>query len=507
MHPTGNLVVLVCRLFWGMVNMTSLIKKYHNEFKNQTRTVVDLTTAVFSQIEAKEPSVHAYISTFKEDALEKAAQIDAKFVKGEDLPLLAGIPIAIKDNMHIKNKRSTCGSKMLENFVAPFNATVVNHLEKQQAIFTGKVNMDEFAMGSSTENSAFFTTNNPWHPDYVPGGSSGGSAAAVAAGEAIVSLGSDTGGSIRQPAAFCGLVGLKPTYGRVSRYGLVAFASSLDQIGPFTRTVEDAAIVLESLCGQDKHDATSSNQAVPAFSKQLKKDIKGLKIAVPKELFGDVIDYKVKQRVAEALDVLVKQGASYEEVSMPSLNLSIATYYVIAPAEASSNLARFDGVRYTKRIENAANLTDMFTQTRGKYFGDEVKRRILLGTFALSSGYYDAYYLKAQKARTFIKQDFNKVFQKFDVVLSPTTPTMPFKKGEHTDDPVAMYLADLATIPANMTGLPAMSIPCGFVDGLPVGLQLVGKAFAESTLFNVGDCYQSVTDFHTKVPQGVSYEI
>lgn len=487
--------------------MASLIKHYHEQFKNQDRSVLDLTESIFSCIETQEPIIKSYITTFKESALEKAAQLDIQFSKGEDLPLLAGIPMAIKDNMHIKDKRSTCGSKMLEHFIAPFESTAIQRLTAQGVIYTGKANMDEFAMGSSTENSAFFTTSNPWNTDCVPGGSSGGSAASVAAGEAIVSLGSDTGGSIRQPAAFCGIVGVKPTYGRVSRYGLVAFASSLDQIGPFSRHVEDAAIVLESICGQDPHDATSSNVGVPAFSKQLKKEIKGLRIAVPKELFGDAIDDAIKEKVTCALDLLVQHGASYEEVSMASLNASIATYYIIAPAEASSNLARFDGVRYTQRAKAAQNLKEMFTRTRGEFFGPEVKRRIILGTFALSSGYYDAYYLKAQKARTLIKQDFNRVFEKFDVILSPTTPTLPFKKGEHTDDPLAMYLADLATIPANMAGLPALSLPCGFVEGLPVGMQLIGKAFDESMILNVGDFYQSVTDFHTQVPKGVFYEI
>ena len=478
----------------------SIILELHKKLKSGALKSSDLVTETFTKIEQTDSDVHAFLSLQQETALKQAEAVDAKFAKGDDLSPLAGIPIGIKDNINIRGVKTTCSSKILENFVSPFNATVIEKVLQADMIPVGKLNLDEFAMGSSTENSAFGATKNPWDLGCVPGGSSGGSAATVAAGQVPLSLGSDTGGSIRQPAAFCGVVGLKPTYGRVSRYGLVAFASSLDQIGPFTRTVEDASLVLEAICGHDANDATSSQQSVPSFHKNLTADIKGLKIAVPEELMSDVISPDVKEATIKALDELKALGATWDMVSIPSIKASIATYYIIAPAEASSNLSRYDGVRYTKRVK-ADSLREMYSKTRGEGFGDEVKRRIILGTFALSSGYYDAYYLKAQRARTLIIQEFDKTFADYDVVMTPTTPTKAFKFGEHTKDPLEMYVADIATISANMAGLPAMSIPCGFSDGLPIGVQLVGKAFDEQTILNVGHAYQQATQYHLQTPK------
>jgi aspartyl-tRNA(Asn)/glutamyl-tRNA(Gln) amidotransferase subunit A len=472
----------------------------HHELKNQRVTSVELTQRSLNTIESINPKINAFLSQCKDQALQKAEQADAAFKRGDDCSLLAGIPIAIKDNIHIKGIKTTCASLFLKEFVAPFNATVSTRLDHAGAVIVGKVNLDEFAMGSSTENSAFGPTKNPWDITKVPGGSSGGSAASVASGQVIASIGSDTGGSIRQPASFCGVVGVKPTYGRVSRYGLVAFASSLDQIGPLTQTVADSAALLNVICGHDPHDATSSQQQVPDFTKALTKDIKGLKIAVPSELLGDTIDDGVKEKVIAALDLFKSHGATWNRVSMPSFQAAIPTYYVIAPAEASANLARFDGVRYTTRAESE-NIRDMYIRSRSEGFGEEVKRRIILGTFVLSSGYYDAYYLKAQKARTLVQNDFNRIYSDHDVIMSPTSPTTAFSLGQHCDDPLAMYMADLATIPANMAGVPAMSIPCGFHEKLPVGLQIFAKAFDEETMLRVGDFYQSVTDFHNHRPE------
>jgi len=484
--------------------MSLSLKQLHEQLKNGDVTSTALVESSLHSFETQDSTYHTSLHLLKDQALEAASVIDDQYKKGQNLPPLAGIPIGIKDNINIKGVKTTCASKMLEHFVSPFNATVINKLNSQGAIPVAKLNLDEFAMGSSTENSAFGASKNPWNIDCVPGGSSGGSAAAVAANFVPVSLGSDTGGSIRQPAAFCGIVGLKPTYGRVSRYGLVAFASSLDQIGPFTRTVEDCATVLNAICGHDANDATSAQIETPDFTQALKKDIKGLKIAVPKELLDDRISDEIKSAMYKSLDVLKEAGATYEEVSMKSFDLAIATYYIIAPAEASSNLARYDGVRYTTRSSEAKNLRDMYTKTRGDLFGQEVQRRIILGTFALSSGYYDAYYLKAQKARTVIKEEFNSLFQKYDIVLTPTTPTPAFKFGEH-DNPLSMYLADLATIPGNMAGIPGLALPSGFSkEGLPLGIQLYGKAFDEETLLNVGDLFQSLTTHHLKHPELVS---
>lgn len=482
--------------------MRSLLE-LNKELKERTLTCTALVEDVFKRIQATDAKVKAYVSLMESQALEQAHKLDVRFDKGDALGPLAGIPLAVKDNICIKQTRTTCSSKMLEKYISPFTATSVQNCLDAGMIPIGKTNLDEFAMGSSTENSAFFTTRNPWHTDHAPGGSSGGSAATVAAAQVPVSLGSDTGGSIRQPASFCGVVGVKPTYGRVSRYGLVAFASSLDQIGTFSRSVEDAAAFLNVICGHDRHDATSLLAPVPDFTAALQGDVNGLRIAVPNYLLGDMIDDAVKERVIAALDRFKRMGATWDSVEMDSFKAAIATYYILAPAEASSNLARFDGVRYTYRAEGAQSLKEMFAKTRGEGFGPEVKRRIILGTYVLSSGYYDAFYLKAQKARTLIKEEFDRVFQDYDLVLNPTTATTAFKLGEKSGDPLQMYLSDIATIPANMAGLPAMSLPCGLSDGLPVGFQLTAKALDEETLLKAGYLYQKETAYHQALPEGI----
>ena len=415
---------------------------------------------------------------------------------------LFGLPIGVKDNIVTKNLRTTCASKILENFDPIYDATVVQKLQQANTVTIGKLNMDEFAMGSSNENSAFKAVHNPWNTDYVPGGSSGGSAASVAAGEVLFSLGSDTGGSIRQPAAYCGVVGMKPTYGRVSRFGLVAFASSLDQIGPITRTVEDNAYLLEAISGLDPMDSTSANVDVPNFVSSLTGDIKGLKIAVPKEYLGEGVGEEARNSVIEALKVLEGLGAVWEEVSLPHSKYALAAYYLLSSSEASANLARFDGVRYGYRSDNADTLIEMYKNTRAEGFGAEVKRRIMLGTFSLSSGYYDAYYKKAQKVRTLIKKDFEDVFQKYDVIVGPTTPTPAFKIGEKLDDPLTMYANDILTIPVNLAGVPGISVPCGFsTEGLPLGLQIIGKHFDESTIYRAAHAYEQATDYHKQFPK------
>jgi aspartyl-tRNA(Asn)/glutamyl-tRNA(Gln) amidotransferase subunit A len=467
------------------------------QIQSRKKTALDAVNDCFTEIERTDSRIQAYLSLTKEMALEKAAEVDKRLDAGEIRSSLAGVPIGLKDNLCLTGTHTTCGSKMLENFISPYTGTAVQKVLDADLIPVGKLNMDEFAMGSSTENSYFAKTKNPWNLTCVPGGSSGGSAATVASGQVLLSLGSDTGGSIRQPAAFCGVVGLKPSYGRVSRYGLVAFASSLDQIGPFANNVEDAAHLLNILCGHDVHDATSLQLPVPDFTKSLSSDIKGLRIAVPKELFGPEINDDVKACFQQALDTYKSLGATYDIVSMQSFNAALACYYIIAPAEASANLARFDGVRYTYRAQNTETLHEMMTKTRGEGFGEEVKRRILIGTFVLSSGYYDAYYLKAQKARTVIKNEFKRVFNDYDVILSPTTPSTAFTFGSK-EDPMSMYLNDIATIPANMAGLPGMSIPCGFSAGLPVGMQLVTNVLDEHTLLKAGYAFQQATDFHLK---------
>lgn len=477
------------------------VSELHDLLHKKEISVSDLVDESYKRISSVEDKVQAFLTLDEENARAAARKLDEKLGTDESKGLLFGMPIGIKDNIVTKNLRTTCASKILENFDPIYDATVIKKLQHAETITIGKLNMDEFAMGSSTENSAFQKTRNPWNLETVPGGSSGGSAASVAAGEVLFSLGSDTGGSIRQPAAFCGVVGLKPTYGRVSRFGLVAFASSLDQIGPITRNVEDNAYLLQAISGVDPMDSTSANVDVPNFVEALTGDIKGLKIAVPKEYLGEGVREEVRQSVLDALKVLEKLGAAWEEVSLPHSKYALATYYLLSSSEASANLARFDGVRYGYRTPNAENLIDMYKKTRAEGFGDEVKRRIMLGTFALSSGYYDAYYKKAQKVRTLIKKDFEDVFEKFDVIIGPTTPTPAFKIGEQVDDPLTMYANDILTIPVNLAGVPAISIPCGFTNGLPLGLQIIGKHFDESTVYRVAHAFEQATDFHKQKPQ------
>lgn len=453
---------------------------------------VELTRAVFERIEAVEEKVCSYVTLDKENALAKAAEA----VEGP----LAGIPIAIKDNMCTEGVKTTCSSKILGDFVPAYESTVTGKLKKQGYVLIGKTNLDEFAMGSSTENSAFGRTCNPWDLDRVPGGSSGGSAAAVAADECIAALGSDTGGSIRQPAAFCGVVGLKPTYGRVSRYGLVAFASSFDQIGPITKNVKDSAILLNAIAGHDKYDSTSTNVPVPDFTSSFGQDIKGMKIGVPSEFFVEGMDKEVDASVKEAIKKIESLGAELIEISMPHTGYAVAAYYILATSEASSNLARYDGVRYGLRAEGE-DLIDMYMKTRAEGFGAEVKRRIILGTYALSSGYYDAYYKKAQQVRTLIKQDFEKAFEKVDVIVTPTTPTPAFRAGEKTADPLQMYLSDILTISVNLAGVPGISVPCGFTSkGLPIGLQIIGKHFDEESVLKTAYAYEQDTEWHKRKP-------
>jgi aspartyl-tRNA(Asn)/glutamyl-tRNA(Gln) amidotransferase subunit A len=451
----------------------------------------EVARELLDRIEQENPRLNAFLTVNREGALARAQTLDAGIqAQMQSLPL-AGIPVAIKDNMCSMGLRTTCGSRILGNYTPPYTATAVARLEAAGAIILGKTNLDEFAMGGSNENSAFGPACNPHDTERVPGGSSGGSAVAVAAGLAPIALGSDTGGSIRQPASFCGVVGLKPTYGRVSRYGLVAFASSLDQIGPLANTVEDAARVLQVIAGRDRHDATSANVDVPDYLASLDTDVKGLRIGVPPECFGAGLHAEVKERVEAAINKLAAQGAQLVEVSLPHTQYAIAVYYLIATAEASSNLARYDGVRYGLRAQEARSLAEMYSKTRDLGFGAEVKRRIMLGTFALSSGYYDAYYEKAQRVRTMLTQDFERAFERCDVIVTPTAPTPPFKIGEKADDPLAMYLGDIDTVTINLAGLPAISVPCGSSSaGLPIGLQLIGKPFDEARLLGVASAYE-----------------
>lgn len=470
-------------------------KSLQERLHNKDLSVTDLVKEAYAQIQAQDEHIQAFLTLNEEDALETAKDLDNE--RGQAPEALFGLPIGIKDNIVTKGLRTTCASKFLENFIPLHDATVVDRIKKQKGVIIGKLNMDEFAMGSSNENSGFQVTRNPWDLERVPGGSSGGSAAAVASGMVPFALGSDTGGSIRQPAAFCGVVGMKPTYGRVSRFGLVAFASSLDQIGPFTRTVEDNAHLLTAISGLDAYDSTSADIDVPDFTKALTGEVKGLKIAVPKEYLGEGISEGVKEAVKKALSTLESLGAVVEEVSLPHSKYALATYYLLASSEASANLARFDGVRYGVRAE-AENLLDMYKKSRSQGFGPEVKRRIMLGTFALSSGYYDAYYKKAQKVRTLIKRDFEKVFEKYDVVIGPTTPTTAFKIGEKMDDPLTMYANDILTIPVNLAGVPAISVPCGLSDGLPVGLQIIGKPFAEETVYRTAHAYEQAANLNLR---------
>jgi len=456
--------------------------------------------AHFERLEKLEPVVKAFLAVLKEPALSRARAVDEKRRRGEPLGALAGVPIALKDNIQLEGVETTCASKILKGHIAAYDATVVRRLKEADAVFVGKTNLDEFAMGSSTENSAFQRTTNPWDPACVPGGSSGGSAAAVAARMAALSFGSDTGGSIRQPASFCGVVGLKPTYGLVSRYGLVAFASSLDQIGPFARTVEDAALALSVVGGHDPMDSTSAEKNPPA-DVPVPKDLKGLRVGLPREYFIDGLDKEVEKSVRAAVDVLKSLGASVTDVSLPHTKYAIATYYIIAPSEASANLARFDGIRYGYVDRTASNLEEVYEFTRGGGFGPEVKRRIMLGTYALSSGYYDAYYSKAQRVRTLMADDFKKAFRSVDVIACPTSPTPPFRFGEKVDDPVAMYLSDVFTIPSNLAGNASMSIPCGLsAKGLPIGLQLIADAFSEPRLLSAARAFETARPFPALKP-------
>lgn len=458
-------------------------------------TSEDIVKAYKSRIEDKEKDVQAFITTTLDEAVEKAQKVDSENRESN----LAGIPIGIKDNLCTKGVKTTCASKMLENFVAPYDATVIEKLNEEQIISLGKLNMDEFAMGSSTENSAMKITHNPWNLNKVPGGSSGGAAAAVAGDLVPWALGSDTGGSIREPSSFCGVVGLKPTYGLVSRYGLVAFASSLDQVGPITKDVEDCAILLNLIAGHDEKDSTSENREKVDYTKSLKRDVKGLKIGVPKEFFGEGINPEVKAKLEEAIEKYKEMGAIVEECSLDVAKYSLATYYIIACAEASSNLGRFDGIRYGYRTKNYNDLKELFRNSRSEGFGAEVKRRIILGTYVLSSGYYDAYYKKAQQVRTFVNKEFDKKFEKYDVLLTPVVPTTAFDIGSKCDNPLEMYLADICTVSVNIAGVPAISIPCG-VDssGMPIGMQLIGNKFAEEAIINAAYAYEQETKFREK---------
>lgn len=476
------------------------VRDLHELLQKKEVSVTDLVKESYNRIKDVDDKVQAFVTLDEENAFNKAKLLDKKLAEGKMKGSLFGMPIGIKDNIVTKDLRTTCSSKILENFNPIYNATVMEKLHNAETITIGKLNMDEFAMGSSTENSYYQKTKNPWDLNTVPGGSSGGSAASVAAGEVLFSLGSDTGGSIRQPAAYCGVVGLKPTYGRISRFGLVAFASSLDQIGPITRTVEDNAYLLQAISGMDPMDSTSANVEVPDFLKGLTGDIKGLKIAVPKEYLGEGVQEEVRNSVLEALKVLEKLGATWEEVSLPHSKYALATYYLLSSSEASANLSRFDGIRYGYRAEGAESLLDLYKKSRAEGFGDEVKRRIMLGTFALSSGYYDAYYKKAQKVRTLIKKDFEDVFEKYDVIIGPTTPTPAFKIGENVDDPLTMYANDILTIPVNLAGVPGISVPCGFSNGLPLGLQIIGKHFDEASIYKVAYAFEQATDYHNQKP-------
>ncbi|PLS36832.1 Asp-tRNA(Asn)/Glu-tRNA(Gln) amidotransferase GatCAB subunit A [Carnobacterium maltaromaticum] len=471
----------------------------HNLLVSKEITAEDIMRETFSRIHETEDKVGSFITLNEEVALQLAKNMDAKGITESNV--LAGLPIGIKDNIVTKELRTTAASKMLEDFMPIYDATVMNKVYEADLIPVGKLNMDEFAMGGSTETSYFKQTKNPWDLTKVPGGSSGGSAAAVAAGQLLISLGSDTGGSIRQPAAFTGVVGMKPTYGRVSRFGLIAFASSLDQIGPFTRTVKDNAYVLNAISGYDANDSMSSGTSVPDFAANLTGDIKGMKIGVPKEYLQEGIDEEIKKSVLAAIDTYKELGATVEEVSLPHSKYGIAGYYIIASSEASSNLQRFDGVRYGYRSPEAESLEELYVMSRSEGFGMEVKRRIMLGTFSLSSGYYDAYFKKAGQVRTLIKQDFANVFADYDLILGPTTPTTAFNLGENMDDPLTMYMNDILTVPVNLAGVPAISIPCGFAEnGMPIGLQLIGKHFDEETIYKAAYAFEQATDFHQKKP-------
>ena len=474
------------------------LENLHQALVNKDLSSAELVKETFAKIETIDPKIEAFLALNKEQALAKAEELDQKGIPADSL--LAGVPVGIKDNIVTKDLTTTAASKMLANFKPIYNATVMDKLDQAGMINVGKLNMDEFAMGGSTETSAFKLTKNAWDQTKVPGGSSGGSAAAVASGQIIASLGSDTGGSIRQPAAYNGIVGMKPTYGRVSRYGLIAFASSLDQIGPLTRTVKDNALILNAIAGHDKRDFTSSAKEVPNFAEGLDGNIKGLKIALPKEYLGQGVASEVKEAILKAAKTFESLGATVEEVSLPYSKYGVPVYYIIASSEASSNLQRFDGIRYGFRASDVKNLEDVYVRSRSEGFGDEVKRRIMLGTFSLSAGTYDAFFKKAAQVRTLICQDFAKVFSQYDLIMGPTAPTPAFGLGEDIDDPVTMYMNDILTIPVNLAGLPGMSLPAGFANGLPVGLQLIGPQFAENTIYKAGYAFEQATDFHKAVP-------
>lgn len=469
----------------------------HDMLVNKEITSLELTQAVLARIDEVEGDVQAYLTITRDEALAQAKAVDEKIAKGEEIAFLEGIPGAIKDNICTKGIKTTCASKILQKFVPPYDATVMQKLEAQNPVVLGKTNLDEFAMGGSTENSAYHPTCNPWNTDCVPGGSSGGSAAAVAAGTAVWALGSDTGGSIRQPASFCGVVGMKPTYGRVSRYGLVAYASSLDQVGPITKDVTDCAHILNIIAGRDEMDSTSLDVQVPDFTKALVQDVKGLKIGLPKEYFVKGMDPEVEAAVKNGVKELEKLGAEVVEISLPNTDYAISTYYLIAPAEAATNLARYDGVSYGERAEDAADLVEMMTKTRTQYLGEEVKRRIMIGNYALSAGYYDAYYLKALKVRRLVKEDYDKAFKDVDVIICPAAPSVAYKIGEKISNPLEMYLQDACTVPLNLAGLPGISVPCGYnKDKMPIGMQIIGKALDEETILRVAYTYEQSQSYH-----------
>jgi aspartyl-tRNA(Asn)/glutamyl-tRNA(Gln) amidotransferase subunit A len=476
---------------WSAYDLGRLLRK-------REMSAREIVESVLERIEERETLIHAYITVTRDMALEQADRADRLLAGGGDIPPLTGIPIAIKDLLCTKGIKTTCASKILADYVPPYNATVVDRLFRDGAILIGKTNMDEFAMGSSTENSARGSTRNPVDPERVPGGSSGGSAAAVAAGETIAAIGSDTGGSIRQPASFCGIVGMKPTYGRVSRYGLIAYASSLDQVGPLCRSVEDCALLLNSISGHDRKDSTSVDMPRPDFLQALDKDLTGVRIGLPGEYFVEGMDSAVKEKVMEAVSFLERNGALVREVSLPHTPYAVSTYYLIATAEASSNLARYDGVKYgTRPHDDFEDIIAMYHEARSEGFGREVQRRIMLGTYVLSAGYYDAYYVKAQKSRTLIREDFSRAFEDVDCLVTPVSPCLPFKLGEKVAEPLQMYLVDIYTVSANLAGVPAMSINCGTVDSLPVGLQIIGKPFDEETLIRVAHAYQRLSEGST----------
>jgi aspartyl-tRNA(Asn)/glutamyl-tRNA(Gln) amidotransferase subunit A len=478
------------------------IHELHDLLVKKEVTSREATEALFQRIRKVDEKIGAYLLLTEEGAFRQADEVDRKIARGQEIGDLAGIPVGLKDILCTKGIRTTCGSKILANYIPFYDGTVIRKLKEGEAVFLGKLNMDEFAMGSSTENSRFQITRNPWDPDRIPGGSSGGSAAAVAADECIAALGTDTGGSIRQPASCCGVVGMKPTYGRVSRYGLVAFASSLDQIGPITKDVTDCAIMMNAISGYDPFDSTSVNTKVPDYKQSLINDVKGIRIGIPDEYFVAGMDPDVEKAIRESIDRFKKLGAEVMRVSLPHTEYAVAIYYIIATAEASSNLARYDGVKYGYRSEGYRDLMEMYTRTREEGFGQEVKRRIILGTYVLSAGYYEAYYRKASQVRTLMRKDFENAFQKVDVVVAPTAPTPAFRIGEKTEDPLEMYLSDILTIPVNIAGIPGISIPCGFSrDNLPIGLQIMGKHFDEEMLLRVAYTFEQNTDHHFRKPK------